>query len=37
MRRVASETFPVKIFEVSAPVPVSVGVEAPSRRHDDPT
>jgi Icc-related predicted phosphoesterase len=35
LRRVLSETLPIRIVEIPAPVPASVGAEAPSRRRDD--
>ena len=37
LRRTQSEALPVRIVEVSAPVPVTLADEPPSRRRDDPT
>lgn len=36
LRRALSETLPVRILEIPAPVPVSAAAEPPSRRRDDP-
>jgi Icc-related predicted phosphoesterase len=35
MRRVLSESLPIRIVEIPAPVPAVAGVDSPSRRHDD--
>jgi Icc-related predicted phosphoesterase len=37
LRRALSDTLPVRIVDVPAPVAAAVAEEAPSRRHDDPT
>jgi Icc-related predicted phosphoesterase len=37
LRRTLSETLPVRILEIPAPIAVSAAAEPPSRRRDDPT
>ncbi len=37
LRRTLSETLPVRIVEIPAPLPLSAAAEAPSRRRDDPS
>jgi Icc-related predicted phosphoesterase len=35
MKRVLSESLPIRIVEIPAPVPAAAGAQPPSRRHDD--